>query len=215
MEIPVNHDLTANAHQVPPQPLSNEFLPSQTRNRSSKHQIRHFDSAGCFGGFRAFPKQSVSADGNRLTTRRTFMLRDRLEGRSTPKGPRVLVVDDSPFARRDIRLRLESFGFQLVGEAENGVEALRMFKELRPDMVTLDVIMPATDGVDSLSAFRAMKKENPYTIIVVVSANRFAKTREKFMEEGAFFYIVKPFTMQYFERLRIMLARAFPELPRF
>src|SRR5260370_19163796 len=68
----------------------------------------------------------------------------------------VLIVDDSPFARKVIRHHLEEYGCQVVGEAENGLQAIKLFKELKPQLVTLDVMMPEVGGVDSLTAFRAM-----------------------------------------------------------
>ena len=82
----------------------------------------------------------------------------------------------------------------MVGEADNGAQAVRMFKELEPDLVTLDVMMPAVEGVDSLKAFRAIREENPNASILIVSAIPFEKTRDTFMEEGALGYVIKPFT---------------------
>lgn len=100
-----------------------------------------------------------------------------------------------------------------MGEADNGAQAIRMFKELEPDLVTLDVMMPAIEGVDSLAAFRAIRKNNPATAILIVSAIPFEKTRDTFMEEGALGYIIKPFTKYSFDQVRMRLSRAFPELP--
>jgi two-component system chemotaxis response regulator CheY len=125
---------------------------------------------------------------------------------------RVMIVDDSPFARKLIRHHLERYGCRVVGEAENGVQAIAMFKKLKPDLVTLDLMMPAVQGVDSLSAFRAMRAENPRAAILVVSAIPFDKTRDTFMAEGAVGYIVKPFTKYSLDQVRMRLARVFPEL---
>jgi two-component system chemotaxis response regulator CheY len=125
---------------------------------------------------------------------------------------RVLIVDDSPFARKVIHHHLEGYGCAVVGEAENGTQAVAMFKELRPDLVTLDVMMPIIDGVDSLAAFRAMREENPKAAILVVTAIPFEKTRDTFREEGALGYIIKPFTKYSFDQVRMRLGRMFPEL---
>jgi two-component system, chemotaxis family, chemotaxis protein CheY len=125
---------------------------------------------------------------------------------------RLLIVDDSPFARKVIRHHLESSGCTVVGEAENGAQAVRMFKELHPDLVTLDVMMPVIEGVDSLAAFRAMRKQNPHVAVLVVSAIPFEKTRNTFMEEGALGYMIKPFTKYSFDQIRMRLARVFPEV---
>jgi two-component system chemotaxis response regulator CheY len=124
----------------------------------------------------------------------------------------VLVVDDSPFARKIIRHHLEEYGCIVVGEAENGMQAIKMFREHKPQLVTLDVMMPAVGGVDSLAAFRAMRHENPRAAILMVTAVPFEKTRDTFMEEGALGYIIKPFNRFSFDQVRMRLSRVFPEL---
>jgi two-component system, chemotaxis family, chemotaxis protein CheY len=125
---------------------------------------------------------------------------------------KVLIVDDSPFARKVIRHQLEEYGCKVVGEAENGVQAVKLFKELKPELVTLDVMMPAVEGVDSLAAFRAMRHENSRSAILMVTSVPFEKTRDTFMEEGALGYIVKPFNRYSFDQVRMRLTRAFPEI---
>jgi two-component system, chemotaxis family, chemotaxis protein CheY len=124
----------------------------------------------------------------------------------------VLVVDDSPFARKVIRHHLEEYGCIVVAEAENGAQAIKAFKELKPELVTLDVMMPAVGGVDSLAAFRAIRHEQPRAAILIVSSVPFEKTRDTFMEEGALGYIIKPFNRFSFDQVRLRLTRAFPEL---
>jgi two-component system, chemotaxis family, chemotaxis protein CheY len=125
---------------------------------------------------------------------------------------KVLIVDDSPFARKVIRHHLEGYGCIVIGEAENGAQAIKLFKELSPDLVTLDVMMPAVEGIDSLSAFRAMRREHSRAAILMVTAVPFDKTRDTFMEEGALGYIVKPFNKYSFDQVRMRLTRIFPEL---
>jgi len=125
---------------------------------------------------------------------------------------RVLIVDDSPFARKVIRGHLEAFGCIVVAEAESGMQAVQMFRELKPDLVTFDVMMPVIDGIDSLVAFRTMRRENPQAAILVVSAVPFEKTRDTFTEEGALGYVIKPFTKFSFDQVRLRLGRVFPEL---
>ncbi|GEM_PF-418238 len=124
----------------------------------------------------------------------------------------TLIVDDSAFARRIIRLQLEHLGCKVVGEADNGAQALKLFSALKPRLVTLDLMMPAVERVDALTAFRTIKKEAPNTAILIVTAVPFEKTRETFTEEGALGYIVKPFTPASFDQVRIRLLRVFPEL---
>ena len=122
----------------------------------------------------------------------------------------ALIIDDSPFARKIIRHHLAKLGFKVVGEAETAAQGLRLFRELKPKLVTLDVMMPERDGIDSLAAFRTMKKEAPETAIVVVSAVPFEKTRDTFLNEGATAYVIKPFNQFSFEPVRQKLHRAFP-----
>ena len=87
-----------------------------------------------------------------------------------------------------------------------------MYEQLHPELVTLDVMMPTVDGVDSMGAFRAIRHLNPRAAILVVTAVPFEKTRETFMEEGALAFIVKPFNKYSFDHVRLRLARVFPEL---
>jgi len=123
---------------------------------------------------------------------------------------RVLIADDSISIRA---LPAVSYGgYKVVGEAANGAEAVALFKSLRPDVVTLDVVMPNDGGVDALTALHLIKKEDPTVPILVVSAVPFDRTRETFMEEGAFDYLVKPFNKFYLDETRRRLERAFPEL---
>ena len=124
----------------------------------------------------------------------------------------VLIVDDSPFARKVIRHHLEQSGCKVVGEADNGAQAIKIYKDLKPQLVTLDVMMPSVDGIDSLAAFRAIRRENPSAAILMVSAIPFEKTRDTFMEEGALGYIIKPFNKFSFDQMRTRLVRLFPEL---
>jgi len=125
----------------------------------------------------------------------------------------ALIIDDSPFARKIIRHHLVKLGFKVVGEAETAAHGLQLFRELRPGLVTLDVMMPEREGVTSLSAFRAIRKEAPDSAVVVVSSVPFEKTRETFLEEGALAYLIKPFGQFSFEPVRQKLLRIFPESP--
>jgi two-component system chemotaxis response regulator CheY len=115
-----------------------------------------------------------------------------MEGNHVAVG--ALIIDDSPFARSVIRHHLTKFGCRAAGEAEHAAQAIGMFHELRPELVTLDVMMPEVDGYDSLRLFRQMRIERPEVAIIVVSAVAFGKTRDTFLAEGALAYVAKPFT---------------------
>ncbi len=125
---------------------------------------------------------------------------------------RALVVDDSIFIRALIRRQLERIGCVVAAEAENASQALSLFRTLKPNLVTLDIVMAETDGVDSLTAFRAMREEAPATQIILMTAMPFDESRETFMSAGALAYVVKPFDNSAFERIKLKLAAAFPDL---
>jgi len=125
---------------------------------------------------------------------------------------RALIIDDSPFARKIIRHHLAKLGCIVAGEAENAAQGLKMFRELKADIVTLDVMMPEIDGFDSIAVFRQMRQEAPGAQIIIVSVVPFEKTRETFLDEGAIAYVVKPFNQYSFKAVQQKLVRLFPEL---
>ena len=89
---------------------------------------------------------------------------------------RVLIVDDAKFIRHMIKNILVDLGCEVVGEAANGDEAFEKFKELTPDVVTMDIVMPKSSGIDALKKIRG---ENPEAKVVMISA---IDQREPLME---------------------------------
>ena len=81
--------------------------------------------------------------------------------------PTVLVVDDSALIRKVLIKMLNENGYQVVGEAENGQEGVELYKELEPDIVTLDITMPVMDGV---TALKLIKEHNPEALVAMISA---------------------------------------------
>lgn len=103
---------------------------------------------------------------------------------------RVLIVDDAMIMRMRIREIALDSGWEVAGEAANGEEGLARYRELRPDLMTLDIVMPKMDGV---SALRQIREEDPAAQVVMVSAvDQKAKLTEC-IRLGAIDFIVKPF----------------------
>ena len=107
--------------------------------------------------------------------------------------PTVLVVDDSSLIRKVLINLLNENGYQVIGEATNGLEGVELYKELEPDIVTLDITMPVMDGV---TALRQIKEHNPNAMVAMISA---AGQKDKLMDalrEGAELFFTKPFNAQ-------------------
>ena len=103
---------------------------------------------------------------------------------------RVLIVDDAVFMRKMIRNILTEIGCEVVGEAENGIEAREMYTKLAPDVVTMDLVMPKEGGIEALTQIR---EEDPNAKIIVISAIDQRETLMEAIKAGAVDYIVKPF----------------------
>ena len=103
---------------------------------------------------------------------------------------RVLVVDDAAFMRMAIKRMLDGNGFEVVGEAENGAIAVKKYKELKPDIVTMDVTMPEMTGIEALKEIREFDPEAK--VIMVSAMGQEGMVRETIML-GAKSFIVKPF----------------------
>ena len=106
------------------------------------------------------------------------------------KMKKVLIVDDAAFMRCAIKNMLENNGFDVVGEAENGMEGIKKYKELKPDIVTMDITMPVMSGIEAL---KSILEYDPNAKVVMISA----MGQEHFVKEavilGAKSFIVKPF----------------------
>jgi two-component system chemotaxis response regulator CheY len=105
----------------------------------------------------------------------------------------ILIVDDSIFMRKMLSDILVKEGHQIVGEAENAREAIELYKKIKPDLVTLDIIMPEVEGLDAISSLKAMIKVKAQAKVVMVSAMGQEDVVSECMEAGAKDFIVKPF----------------------
>ncbi len=103
---------------------------------------------------------------------------------------KILIVDDAAFMRMMIKDILEKNGFEVVGEAQDGVEAVEKFKELQPDLVTLDITMPEKDG---LTALKEILEEDGSAKVIMCSAMGQQSMVIDAIQAGAKDFIVKPF----------------------
>ncbi|HEY8804473.1 MAG TPA: response regulator [Clostridium sp.] len=103
---------------------------------------------------------------------------------------KVLIVDDAAFMRMMIRDILEKNGCDVVGEANNGIKGVELYKVERPDIVTMDITMPEMDGIE---AVKAIKGFDPAAKIIMCSAMGQQTMVMDAIRAGAKDFIVKPF----------------------
>ena len=103
---------------------------------------------------------------------------------------KVLIVDDAAFMRMMIKDILEKNGFEVIGEANNGIKAVELYKKERPDVVTMDITMPDMDGI---GAVKAIKEFDPTAKIIMCSAMGQQTMVMDAIRAGARDFIVKPF----------------------
>ncbi|KNE79784.1 MULTISPECIES: response regulator [Streptomyces] len=129
---------------------------------------------------------------------------------------RVLVVDDDFMVARLHGRQVEQLsGFTVVGEARSGAEALAAVRELRPDLVLLDIYLPDMGGLDVLRALRQGGSPGSETDVLVVTAARDAETVRGALRGGAVHYIIKPFEAGVLHERLLHYARRNRELRTF
>ena len=105
-------------------------------------------------------------------------------------GERILIVDDAMFMRGVLREILEKNGYEVAGEASNGIEAIEKYKELKPDLVTMDITMPDMTG---LKAVKAIKEIDSNARVIMCSAMGQNAMVMEAIKNGALDFIIKPF----------------------
>lgn len=105
----------------------------------------------------------------------------------------VLIVDDAAFMRMMIRNILERNGYEVKGEATNGVEAVEQYQALHPDVVTMDITMPEKDGLQALKEIRSIDSQAK---VVMASAMGQQAMVIEAIQSGAVDFLVKPFDEQ-------------------
>ena len=103
---------------------------------------------------------------------------------------RILITDDASIMRLMLSNMLTEAGYEIAGEATNGLEAVAKYKELKPDLVTMDITMPEMDGIKAVMAIKAI---DPQAKIVMCSAMGQKFLVLEAIEAGAVNFIVKPF----------------------
>lgn len=122
---------------------------------------------------------------------------------------RILIVDDSFYMRTMLKNMLTDAGYEVVGEAANGQQALEMAAQTTPDLITLDVILPDNTGLDVL---RGIRQVQPDVKVVMCSAVGQEVIVNEALESGATAYIVKPFSEEKVLEI-VGSALATPGLP--
>ena len=103
---------------------------------------------------------------------------------------KILVADDANFMRTMIKNIFREAGYEVIGEASNGDEAIEKYQELKPDIVTMDITMP---GMDGIAATKRICNEDPDAKIIICSAMGQQALIIKALQAGARDFIVKPF----------------------
>ena len=103
-------------------------------------------------------------------------------------GKKILLVDDEPLLRMDTKDILESHGYEIIGEASDGFEAVEMCKKHKPDLVIMDIEMPILDGI---KAGKIIRKENLAGGVLLLTSFEDKEYVEKAKSIGAYGYLVK------------------------
>ncbi|MCX7708781.1 MAG: response regulator, partial [Clostridia bacterium] len=119
---------------------------------------------------------------------------------------KVLLVDDEEIIRSGIAQGIDwaQLGFQVIGEAEDGEQALQAVKEMRPDVVITDIKMPFMDG---LQFIEAVKPQYPNVSIIIISGHDEFHYAQKAVKLGAYDYILKPIELEYLKEILVNIRK--------
>jgi two-component system chemotaxis response regulator CheY len=117
--------------------------------------------------------------------------------------PRLLIVDDALVMRKIIGSIAVEAGWTVVGEAENGLRGVQLYEKLRPDLVTMDLVMPVMGGLEAL---KRIHTDHPLARIVVITAVDQKQTLVDAIEAGAADFIVKPFQRDHVKNVLVKIG---------
>ncbi|MDD2703130.1 MAG: response regulator [Candidatus Omnitrophica bacterium] len=106
---------------------------------------------------------------------------------------RVMIVDDALFMRKMLSDILKRENIEICGEAENGKEAIEKYQQLKPDLVTMDIVMPKVEEIDGVGAVKEIVKNDPQAKIIMVSAMGQHSLVVEAIQSGAKDFVTKPF----------------------
>lgn len=108
---------------------------------------------------------------------------------------KVMITDDAEFMRNILKKIFTEAGYQVIGEAENADQGIQMYKELKPDLITMDIMMPDKSGLEAIKEI--LKEDREAKIVVVSSLGQELLVMEA-LEMGAKDFLVKPFKKEKF-----------------
>ena len=159
--------------------------------------------------------------GLRLALYRVERIAGATQWRSGPTGPeivrmaiRVLIANSSGIAREIIRNHLECMGCNVVAEAETAAQTINLFRTVRPQVITLDLGLRPSGGLDALEVFRSIRHEAPEASVMIMGATDDGDKSRIFLNEGALDCIVEPFDSAGVERMWRCWSEHYPELRR-
>jgi len=121
-------------------------------------------------------------------------------------GKRILIVDDAAFMRMMIKNIITKNGYEVIGEAENGRVAVELYKQHKPDLVTMDITMPEMNGIEGVKAIRGI---DPDASIIMCSAMGQQAMVMEAIQAGAKDFVVKPFQQdRILQAIERVLTRA-------
>lgn len=106
---------------------------------------------------------------------------------------RILIVDDAMIMRNILAVMLEKCGHEVVGTSGSAEDALAQYRQLRPDLVTMDILMEGRDGIDCLKSIRAF---DPRARVIMISAQGHGLKEIEAREAGAIGYVSKPIQLE-------------------